>query len=71
MRILVDVTETQIEALEVLARHEKRSRAALIRAALEDYLKRNHREQVNDGFGLWGKRQKDGLAYQEEMRSEW
>lgn len=71
MRILVDVNEAQIEALETLARHEQRSRASLIRSAVEDYLKRHHTQQVEDGFGLWGKDKIDGLAYQEEARREW
>ncbi len=38
---------------------------------IDDYLDRHHREQVEDGFGLWGKRKVDGLAYQEKVRREW
>jgi hypothetical protein len=49
----------------------RRSRAALIREAIDGYLDRHHREQVGDGFGLWGKRKLDGLAYQEKVRGEW
>ena len=71
MRALVDMSDAQVEALDVLARRERRSRAALIRAAIDDYLARHHRRQVGDGFGLWGEGKIDGLAYQEEMRSEW
>lgn len=71
MRALVDMNDAQIEALDALAKRMRRSRAALIRAAIDDYLDRHHREQVEDGFGLWGKRKIDGLAYQEKARSEW
>ncbi len=71
MRALVDMSDAQVEALDVLARREHRSRAALIRAAIDDYLARHHRQQVGDGFGLWGNRKMDGLAYQEKVRSEW
>lgn len=71
MRALVDMNDAQIEALDVLAKRVRRSRAALIRAAIDDYLGRHHREQVEDGFGLWGKRKVDGLNYQEKARSEW
>ncbi|KKN78240.1 hypothetical protein LCGC14_0352400 [marine sediment metagenome] len=71
MRALVDMNDAQIEALDSLAKRVRQSRAALIRAAIDDYLGRHHREQVEDGFGLWGKRKVDGLAYQEKARSEW
>ncbi len=71
VRALVDMNDTQIEALDALAKQMGRSRAALIRAAIDDYLDRHHREQVEDGFGLWGERKVDGLAYQEKLRREW
>lgn len=71
MRILVDVNEAQVNALDMLSRRMRRSRAALIRAAMDDFLARHHREQVEDGYGLWGRREVDGLAYQEKVRGEW
>jgi predicted transcriptional regulator len=71
MRALIDMNETQVEALDTLAKHAGQSRAALIREAIDDYLDRHYREQVEDGFGLWGKRKVDGLAYQEKVRREW
>lgn len=71
MRALVDMNDAQVEALDHLARRVRQSRAALIRAAIDDYLDRHHREQVEDGFGLWGKGKVDGLVYQEKARSEW
>lgn len=71
MRALVDMNAAQIAALDTLAKRVRQSRAALIRAAIDDYLERHHREQVEDGFGLWGRRKIDGLAYQEKTRGEW
>jgi predicted transcriptional regulator len=71
MRALVDMNDAQIEALDSLAKRARQSRAALIRAAIDEYLVRHHREQVEDGFGLWGERKVDGLSYQETARSEW
>lgn len=71
MRALIDMNDAQVAALDDLARRVGRSRAALIRAAIDDYLDRHSREQVTDGFGLWGERAVDGLAYQESVRSEW
>jgi len=71
MRALIDMNDAQVEALDTLAKRVRRSRAALIRAAIDEYLGRHHSEQVEDGFGLWGKRQVDGLTYQEKVRGEW
>lgn len=71
MRALIDMSDAQVEALDTLAKRERKSRAALIRAAIDDYLHRHHREQVEDGFGLWGKGKVDGVAYQEKARREW
>lgn len=71
MRALIDMNDAQVAALDALAKRARQSRAALIRAAIDEYLDRRHREQVEDGFGLWGKRKIDGLAYQEKVRREW
>jgi metal-responsive CopG/Arc/MetJ family transcriptional regulator len=71
MRALVDIEENQIERLDELARRQKRSRAALIRQALREYLDARAAESTEDAFGLWGERAVDGLEYQERVRSEW
>jgi metal-responsive CopG/Arc/MetJ family transcriptional regulator len=71
MRTLVDLGDTQIEALDELSKKQKRSRAALIRQAIDDYLGKHRGKQEGDAFGLWGKRKVDGLAYQEKVRGEW
>jgi predicted transcriptional regulator len=72
MRILVDANETQVAALDELAKREQRPRAAVIRAAIDDYVARNGRKAtLEESFGIWGKDGEDGLAYQERLRSEW
>ena len=71
MRTLVDVGNTQIRELDELSKEEKRSRAALIRDAIDDYLAKRRKKREGDAFGLWGKRKVDGLAYQEKVRGEW
>jgi metal-responsive CopG/Arc/MetJ family transcriptional regulator len=71
MRTLVDLGDAQLEALDQLSKQEKRSRAALIRQAIDDYLAKRRSKREGDAFGLWGKRKVDGLAYQEKVRSEW
>ncbi|WP_428426804.1 ribbon-helix-helix protein, CopG family [Pararhizobium sp.] len=71
MRTLIDITELQVQALEEIASKEKLSRAAVIRAAIDDYVQRRRQVEIDDAFGLWGKRGMDGLSYQEKVRSEW
>jgi metal-responsive CopG/Arc/MetJ family transcriptional regulator len=71
MRILVDLGEPQVRTLDELSRDDKRSRAALIREAIADYLAKRRGERGSEAFGLWGKRKVDGLAYQEKVRREW
>jgi metal-responsive CopG/Arc/MetJ family transcriptional regulator len=71
MRTLVDLGDTQLQALDELSRKEKRSRAALIRRAIDEYLAKQRDRREGDALGLWGKRKVDGLAYQEKVRSEW
>lgn len=71
MRALIDMTDAQVEALDVLAERAGRSRAAVIRSAIDDYLDRHRRAEIEEGFGLWGKRKVDGLSYQEKVRGEW
>jgi metal-responsive CopG/Arc/MetJ family transcriptional regulator len=71
MRTLVDITDRQVAALDELSKREERSRAALIRQAIDDYLAKRRSKQENDAFGLWGERKVDGLIYQEKVRSEW
>lgn len=71
MRTLVDLEEENIRALDQLAARRKRSRAALIREAVADYLERNAVGEAGEAFGLWENRKVDGLDYQERLRSEW
>ncbi|GEO42683.1 CopG family transcriptional regulator [Skermanella aerolata] len=71
MRILVDLGETQVLALDELAHKDKRSRAAVIRQAIDEYLVRRRKLEELDAFGLWGERKIDGLAYQEQVRGDW
>jgi predicted transcriptional regulator len=71
LRALVDLMEAQVQALDRLARRRERSRASLIREAVDDYLCRNGLGSDDDGFGLWGAEPVDGLAFQERLRREW
>lgn len=71
MRALVDLGESQVVALDRLAKRQDRSRASLIREAVDDYLGRHCPEGGDEAFGSWGKDAPDGLAFQERVRREW
>ena len=71
MRTLVDIGDTQLRELDELSKAETKSRAALIREAIDDFLARRRNKHEGDAFGLWGKQKIDGLAYQKKVRNEW
>lgn len=71
MRTLVDIEERDLVLLDRLAVEAKRSRAALIRDAIGDFLRRRRIPAEDEAFGLWGAGKIDGLAYQRKVRSEW
>jgi metal-responsive CopG/Arc/MetJ family transcriptional regulator len=71
MRTLVDIGENEMRELDALSKEERRSRAALICEAINDYLAKRRSRHGGDAFGLWGKRKVDGLAYQKKLRGEW
>lgn len=70
-RILVDLPDAQVEELAALVETEQRSRAAVIRDAIDAYIARHKRALGADVFGLWKSKKIDGLGYQQELRSEW
>ena len=70
MRTLVDIPDRQIEELIRISKAEKVSRAEIIRQAVDAFIEMKKPGTV-DAFGLWKKREVDGLTYQEHLRSEW
>ena len=71
MRTLVDVGDSQLQELDELSKEEKRSRAALIREAIDDFIAKRRSKHEGDAFGLWGNRKVDGVVYQNKLRREW
>jgi metal-responsive CopG/Arc/MetJ family transcriptional regulator len=71
LRIIVEIEDRQIEALDEIARSQGRLRAALIRDAVTEYLVRHAPQRMGSAFGLWGNRKIDGLDFQAQMRSDW
>ncbi len=71
MRTLVDLGDERLRALDELSKGVRKSRAALIRDAVDDYLAKRRAKIKDDAFGLWGNRKADGVAYQRKVRREW
>lgn len=74
MRTLIDLTPEQIDALAKLGKARGRSRAALVREAVAEYLDRRQPGQLDEAFGLWREgagESEDGIAYQNRLRAEW
>lgn len=72
MRIVIDLLERHVEALERISMRRKVSRAELIRQAVDRYLA-EHALEFSVAFGLWKRagRREDGLVYQRRLRQEW
>lgn len=71
MRIVIDVPNQLIESLDRLSCTEQCSRAALIREAIAEFLRRKSGPSSQAAFGLWKVRKIDGVRYQDDLRAEW
>lgn len=71
MRTIIEIPEQQLEQMKPVLQSEGISRAELIRRAVSEYLKQYPQTDDSSAFGLWSERPKDGLVYQDELRSEW
>jgi metal-responsive CopG/Arc/MetJ family transcriptional regulator len=73
MRTLIDLPDHQIAELAEIAKHEKVSRAALIRQAVADLLAAKRRKRGGAIAAAFGIRPEmgDGLVLQERLRGEW
>jgi hypothetical protein len=58
MRIIIDISKDQINALDELSRLEETSRVALVRLAIDQFLARQtHEERARElAFGIWADR---------------
>ena len=71
MRTIIEIPEKQLERMKPVLQSEGISRAELIRRAISEYLKHYQQTDEFSAFGLWSDNPKDGLKYQDELRSEW
>jgi len=72
MRILADLPDDDIRWLDDRAAELGKSRAALLREAVNAY-RAAERDWVEQGFGLWTRfgRGADGGEYERALRAEW
>ena len=71
MRTIVDIPDNVIETLDCLGTKEHRSRAAIIREAVNCYLKEYCAHDSAEAYGLWKDDITDGVEFQRNIRSEW
>jgi predicted transcriptional regulator len=73
MRTLVDIPDEDVRELDAIARKAGKSRAAVLREAISNYLARDARQGFEKYFGLWERHGShvDGLDYERKLRDEW
>lgn len=71
MRTVIDVPDALIKSLDRVSGAEQRSRAALIREAIAEFLRLKSVPEAEAAFGLWKQRRRDGVLYQNDLRDEW
>jgi metal-responsive CopG/Arc/MetJ family transcriptional regulator len=71
MRTVIEVPDQLIESLDRVSGTEQRSRSALIREAIAEFLRKKSGPAAEAAFGLWKQRKIDGVRYQKELRDEW
>ena len=72
-RILADLPDEDIKWLDQLASEQGKSRAAVLREAVEAYRAESQKEGFEKYFGLWERHGStvDGLEYERQLRDEW
>lgn len=71
MRTIINLTPELVAGLAIIAKEENKSRAALIREAVHEYLARRTSPDMSAAFGIWAERGVDGLDYEAALREEW
>jgi Ribbon-helix-helix protein, copG family len=73
MRILTEIPDEDVKELDAIARRDGKSRAAVLREAISNYLAVGAKEGFEKYFGLWERHGStvDGLDYERNLRGEW
>ncbi len=72
-RILADLPDDDIERLDRIAREQGKSRAAVLREAVQAYRAESTDDWLEAGFGLWARHgiSFDPHEYERKRRAEW
>jgi Ribbon-helix-helix protein, copG family len=72
-RFLVDVPADDVRKLDEIAKREGKSRAAVLREAVSNYLEVSGKEGFEKYFGLWARHgvEIDRQDYDRKRRAEW
>ena len=72
-RILADLPEEDIKWLDARAAEQGKSRASVLRAAVQAYRVEGGDDWLEAGFGLWARHgiEFDPLEYDRKRRAEW
>jgi metal-responsive CopG/Arc/MetJ family transcriptional regulator len=71
MRTIIEVPKAVLDRLTEIGERDDISRADVIRRALASYLEQHPPTDEDHAFGLWKKRPRDGIAYEDELRDDW
>ncbi len=71
MRTIIDIPDQLIESLDRMGTAHRKSRAALVREAISEFLRAKSTPAAEVAFGIWKHRKKDGVKYQADLRREW
>lgn len=72
-RFLVDIPEEDLARLDAMAKAEGKSRAAVLREAVAEFIAAESKQGFEKYFGLWERHGStvDGLDYERQLRGEW
>ncbi len=71
VRTIVEIPDEIIASLDRLGERQNKSRAALIREAVKQYLGEVINPSIEAAFGIWKNSAVDGVQYQADLRKEW
>jgi hypothetical protein len=71
MRTIVDIHKQQLELLDTYSKQARVSRSALIRQAIDLFIKSKIKSADKSAFGIWKDKPFDALTYQDKLRDEW